>query len=99
MIDYKLCRVYNNVLWLCIKNDISIKKMLETVKSDKNIMGNMKRGKNPHISSLIIFCNFFNVSLNELVVNNLCSCVSKEIYESKYLSRKDFCYEKTTKTS
>jgi transcriptional regulator with XRE-family HTH domain len=99
MIDYKSVRIYNNLLWLCIKNDISIKKMLETVKLNKNTMSNIKRSKNPSIQSLVAFCNYFNIPLNDLVVKNLCPKIPKNEYENKFLSRKDFLNEETTKTT
>ncbi len=99
MIDYTPCRVYNNVLWLCIKNDISIKKMLETIKIGKNVLSNIRGGTNPQLKSLIAICNYFDVSLDQLVAKRLCSSIPKKHYDSKFMVREDFKNEKTTRTT
>jgi hypothetical protein len=74
-------------------------RMLKNTKVNKNVMSNMKLEFNPHISNLIKICDYFDVSLDQLVTENLCSFIPKEQYESKFMVREDFKNEKTTRTT
>lgn len=66
---YNLDCLIKNIYALCDENHITVEAMLDDCCIDKNVFCDMEKGFYPTVGKVIIIASYFEVSVDNLIVN------------------------------
>ena len=63
---FNLETLTQNIIDLCVKENVSVNRMLKECGLSKSVIDNLKKGYEPQLAKIVIIADYFGVTLDQL---------------------------------